>query len=101
LGLNCTKAEAAKIERFLGISSDAGMNDAIKLANSDDADDRAFAAYVLADIATPEAMRYLRILSNDPDRVVATLGKSGLEHVPVVHKVSEEFIAESAVSPSK
>src|ERR1700686_141866 len=28
--LSCTKAEAAKIERFLGISHDAGMGDAIK-----------------------------------------------------------------------
>jgi hypothetical protein len=43
--LNCTKAEAAKIERFLGISRDAGMSDAIKWKNSDNPDDRSFAAW--------------------------------------------------------
>jgi len=98
-GLQCTKAEAAKIERFLGISRDAGMNDAIKLANSDDADDRAFAAFVFADIATLEAMRYLRTLSHDPDRGVAFLGKYGLEHGPAVYKVDRQPLTDAAGKP--
>jgi hypothetical protein len=38
-GLNCAKVEAAKIQRFLGISRDAGMSDAIKWADSEDPND--------------------------------------------------------------
>jgi hypothetical protein len=71
------------------------MNDAIKLANSDDADDRDFATDVLADIGTPEAMRYLRTLSHDPDRGVAFSGKYGLEHGPVAYKVDREPLTDA------
>jgi hypothetical protein len=69
--LNCTKAEAAKIKRFLGISRDAGLKDAIKWANSDDRLTREFAVGVLTDIGTPDAIEYLKTLSHDPERPVA------------------------------
>ncbi len=104
LGLNCTKAEAAKIERFLGISHEAGMSDAIKWKNSENADDRSFAAWVLADIGTPEAMEDLQTLSHDPNSDVASSAKYALQQVgqgSVVYKVRGQFIAESAVSPGK
>ncbi len=78
---DCLKAEAAKIERFLGISSDAGMLDAIRWNNSDNANDREFAASVLYDIATPEAMEDLRTLSKDPDPNVASTGKEQLTDI--------------------
>ncbi len=74
---NCVKAEAAKIERFLG-SPDAGMTDAIQWANSDDPRTREFASDVLSDIGTPDAIRYLETLSKDTDPVVAGHAKSDL-----------------------
>ncbi|MGB3549199.1 MAG: HEAT repeat domain-containing protein [Candidatus Binatus sp.] len=76
--VDCTKTEAAKIERFLGISRDAGMSDAIKWANSDDPNKREFAADVLSEIGTPEAIEYLKTLSHDPDPNVAAAGGGGL-----------------------
>ncbi|MGD0672091.1 MAG: HEAT repeat domain-containing protein [Candidatus Binatus sp.] len=78
---DCTEAEAAKIERFLGISRDAGMSDAIKWANSDDPNRREFACYVLQDIGTGDAIEYLRTLSNDSDRTVAAAAKESLRAV--------------------
>ncbi len=77
-GLDCDKAEAAKLERFLGISRDAGMGDAIKWANSDNPLDRSFAADMFADIGTGQAEEYLKTLSHDPDRNVATQAKGWL-----------------------
>ncbi len=77
----CTEAEVAKIERFLGISPDAGMVDAIKWANSDDPNRREFACYVLQDIGTADAIEYLRTLSNDSDRTVARIAKRSLRAV--------------------
>ncbi len=61
----CTKAEMAKMERFLGIDTDAGMEDAVKWAGSSDPDERIFGAAVLKDIGTPSAVDYLRTLSRD------------------------------------
>jgi hypothetical protein len=77
--LDCLRAEAAKIERFLGISSDAGIDDAIKWANSDDPWTRVFASEILAAIDTPDARLYLRSLSKDPNRMVAGEAKDDLE----------------------
>jgi len=71
----CTKAEAAKIERFLGIDKDAGMEDAMKWAGSSDPDERIFAIAVLEDIGTPSAFDYLGTLSNDTSGLVAKLSK--------------------------
>jgi hypothetical protein len=76
---DCIRAEAAKIERFLSISRDAGINDAIKWANSDDPWTRVFASQVLADIGTPDARLYLRTLSRDPNPMVAGVAKDDLE----------------------
>ena len=78
-GGDCIKAEAAKIERFLRISRDAGLDDAIKWANSDDPWTRVFASEILADISTPDARLYLRSLSRDPNRMVAGEAKDDLE----------------------
>ena len=73
--LDCLKAEAAKMERFLGISKSAGMSDAIRWANSDDAMQRDFATTVLRDIGTTEALRYEQTLSRDSNRIVAKFAK--------------------------
>lgn len=89
----CTKAEAAKIERFLGISRDAGMSDAIKWASSDDPNKREFAADLFRDIGTPAAIEYLRTLSNDWNSMVADIAKSDLEAAgrgPALHTINEE-----------
>ncbi len=77
-GLDCDKAEAAKLERFLGVSRDAGMSDAIKWANSDNPLDRSFAADIFADIGTSQAQEYLKTLSQDPNRSVAMSVKGWL-----------------------
>ena len=79
---DCLKAEAAKIERFIGPSSDAGMSDAIRWAESDDPRDREFAASILFDIGTPEAIEDLRTLSNDTNQSVAAAGKEFLKGAP-------------------
>ncbi len=78
---DCTKAEAAKIERFLGLSRNAGLSDAIEWAASDDFQDRLFAIDVLSEIGTPKAIEQLRTLSRDPDRTVARDAKYELESV--------------------
>jgi HEAT repeat protein len=76
----CTKAEAAKIERFLGIDKDAGMEDAVKWAGSSDPDQRIFAIAVLKDIGTPSAVDYLRTrCSNDTSGLVPKHAKGALQ----------------------
>jgi hypothetical protein len=102
-GLNCAEVEAAKIERFLGISRDAGMSDAIKWADSEDPNDREFAGDVFADIGIPEAVEYLRTLSKDSVRGVALNAKIGMDQAskgPIVHTVEEDSIALDAGPPS-
>lgn len=93
-GGDCTEAEAAKIERFLGIDKDAGMADAIKWADSDNPYQREFAASVLGDIGTPDAVEYLRTLSRDPHRVVA--GDAGVylrfAGRPLQHTIEREQV---------
>lgn len=101
LDLDCQKAEAAKIERFLG-SRDAGMADAIKWSESDNSYDREFAADVLADIGTPEAVEYLRTLSRDSEKMVAGIARSGLVKVrkgPASHTIDLEGVADAAGNP--
>jgi hypothetical protein len=100
-GLDCTKAEAAKIERLLGISRDAGMGDAVKWANSDNPVDREFATDILDDIATREALEYLKTLAHDPNRQVADSAKISLKHVgPTVNAVERESIPDYAGNPA-
>jgi hypothetical protein len=76
--LDCPKAQASKMERFLRISRDAGLTDAIKWAKSDDAADRNFAIDTLYDIGTPTAVKYLRMLSTDKDRNIAASARTAL-----------------------
>jgi hypothetical protein len=71
---DCIEAEAGKIERFLG-SKDAGMENAIQWANSNDPFTRDFATAVLFDIGTSDAAGYLRTLSNDSSDMVAKNAK--------------------------
>ena len=78
--LDCLKAEAAKMERFLGISKDAGMLEAIRWANSDDRVQREFAARIFGDIRTPEALEYEQTLSRDSEPDVASTAKYQLKH---------------------
>jgi hypothetical protein len=77
---DCLKAEAAKIERFLG-SADAGMNDSVEWANSENPWTRDFASETLFDIGTPEAIRYLQTLSKDTNPMVAGTAKNYLEEL--------------------
>ncbi len=70
LQFDCARAQADKIERFLG-SKDAGMLDAIRWANSGDAEERKLAASIFYHIGTSEARQYEQTLSRDPDRKVA------------------------------
>jgi hypothetical protein len=70
---DCQKAEAAQIERFLGISRDAGMSDAIRWAESDNPADREFAASVLADMGIP--------VTSDADRYVFVSSKNGVVEI--------------------
>jgi hypothetical protein len=77
--LDCLQAEAAKIERFLGRSREAGMNDAIRWANSNNAGEREFAASVLPEIGTAEALRYEQTLSRDSQPDVAESAKEELK----------------------
>jgi hypothetical protein len=77
--LDCLKAEAAKIERFLGRSKDAGMDDAIRWANSNDSGEREFASSVLPQIGTAEALRYEQTLSRDSNPDVAESAKEEIK----------------------
>lgn len=56
---------------------------------------REFAADVLADIDTPQAIEYLKTLSHDPNRLVVMSAKSGLAQVkqgPVARAVDEQAV---------
>jgi hypothetical protein len=100
---DCEKAATAKIQRFLG-SRDAGLNDAIEWAKSKDPNDREFAINVLYDIGTPRAIKYLRIMSNDPDPNIArsaktaptALGSKGPTAFPTIHG---KLITQVAAAP--
>jgi hypothetical protein len=100
---DCTEAEAAKIERFLGISKDAGMSDAIKWADSDNPYQREFAADVLRDIGTPDAVEYLRTLTHDSNRTVAGDAQISLSAVgrPVLHTIDRDEVQPLTGSPPK
>ncbi|MFZ0660133.1 MAG: hypothetical protein WAM05_15515 [Candidatus Binataceae bacterium] len=101
---DCTEAEAAKIERFLGISKDAGMSDAIKWADSDNPYQREFAADVLQDIGTPEAVEYLKTLTHDSNRAVAgdaNISLSAVQRGPISHSINRNEVEPLAGSPPK
>jgi hypothetical protein len=77
--LDCLKVEAAKMERFLNASKDAGMADAIRWANSDNPDQREFAVWIFGELRTPEALQYEQTLSGDSDRDVADFAKTKIK----------------------
>jgi hypothetical protein len=92
-GLGCLIAEAVKIESFLGVSHDAYIGDAIRWADSEDSHDREFAAGVLFNIGTSEALDYLKTLSHDTNLEVAQHAKEYLARVgqpPPVYGVQRE-----------
>jgi len=99
--LPCAKAEAAKIERFLG-ARDTGIADAIKWAESDNPNDREFATDVLADIGTPESVEYLRTLSRDSVKSVALSAQSDITQArqgAKAHTMDLEGLADKAGNP--
>jgi hypothetical protein len=77
----CLEAEAARIQRFLGVSPDAGIDQAIRLANSKDPNEREFAASLLGQIATPTAKEHLETLAKDSSANVANSAKYSLAAV--------------------
>jgi hypothetical protein len=74
----CLEAEAAMIQRFLGISSDAGMDQALRLATSTDPGELEFAAELLFWIGSPKAREYLAKLASHDDQTAATFAKNAL-----------------------
>jgi HEAT repeat protein len=66
------------IQRFLGDSPDAGIDQAARLANSNESGEREFATELLLKIDTPKAREYLAKLAKDPDSEVATNAKQAL-----------------------
>lgn len=65
------EAEAAAFKRFLGISPDAGIDQAVRLATSKDPAEREFAAELLYGIGTAKAREYLAKLATDQDKSVS------------------------------
>jgi hypothetical protein len=74
----CLSAETAKLQRFLGLDSTAGLDNAITWAGSENPAEREFAAPILADIGTPEAMADLQTLGHDSDNSVAIIANGSL-----------------------
>jgi len=81
----CLEAEASAIKRFLGVSPDAGVEQAIRLSNSKDRLAREFGTVLLIEIGTASAREQLQRLSNDADWAVRTEAKNGLS-MPVMFK---------------
>ena len=75
----CLEAEAAAIQRFLGGSPEAGLEQAIRLAQSSNVAERAFAPELLGEIGTAKAREELMRLAKDPNYVVAMYAKYSLE----------------------
>ncbi|HKN09105.1 MAG TPA: HEAT repeat domain-containing protein, partial [Pseudomonadota bacterium] len=100
---DCLSAEIAKIRRAMGGSPEAGLSDAIALARDADPERRYFAAALLIDIGTPDALKYLRPLIGDSDRSVADLasrGLSGMGGYPVP-TFRREPLAGTRLGPAK
>jgi hypothetical protein len=76
---DCGKAEAAKLQRLLGGDPNTGLSDAINWANSSDSHEREFAAAILADIHTSQALPYLQTLGHDSNPVLAGIAQGYLK----------------------
>jgi hypothetical protein len=74
----CLEAEAAAIERFLGSSPDAGLDQAMRLAQSEDRLAREFGTVLLINIGGSKAREQLEKLTRDPDYGVWAAAKNGL-----------------------
>ncbi len=86
--MECLEAELGAIQRFLGISGTAGLDQALRLANSKDTAERDFATQLLGEIGTPEARRSLERLAADSEKAVSedakyALSKSAKGPIPV------------------
>jgi hypothetical protein len=77
--LDAKRAQAAKIERFLG-AKDAGLTDAIRWANSADPLERTLAAQVMAQTGLPDGLTYEQTLGHDTDRKVAEFASYRITH---------------------
>jgi len=73
---DCLKAEAAKIQRVLDISPNAGLSQAESLARSADADTRDFALELLEDIGTAEARAQIGTLAGSSVKRTADVAQS-------------------------
>jgi len=72
----CINASIAKIQRtFLGAPPNTGLDDAIRLAKSNDPLSREFAVGLLSNIGTGEAKDYLHALTTDPNKEIADYAK--------------------------
>jgi hypothetical protein len=90
----CLDAEAAMIERFLGISPDAGLNQAIRLTQSEDRLARQFGAILLIRIGTAKAREQLEKLTRDPDYGVSSYAKGGLSKPLKFRFAPASFVAD-------
>jgi hypothetical protein len=73
----CLEAERASIQRFLG-SSDAGLDQALRLAISKERGERECAAELLAFIRSPKGHEALAKLAKDADRTVVKYATNAL-----------------------
>jgi hypothetical protein len=76
--VRCEKIEADAIERFLGISPDAGIEDAIRWSQSSKPIDRIMAMGLFTSIGTPRALDYLKAMTSDSDPQVARAAEGNL-----------------------
>ena len=79
-GKECLLAETARIHRFLG-TSNAGLDQAARLATSKDPAERELAVELLRTFSPTAARKYLEILAKDSDRDVADSAKTSLSAV--------------------
>ncbi len=75
---DCGKAEAAKLQRVLGLDPNTGLSDAVTWASSSDPHEREFAAAILFDIGTPQALPYLQTLAHDSSPIPASAAQEYL-----------------------
>ena len=76
--VRCDEIKADAIERYLGISPDAGIEDAIRWSQSSKQIDRMMAIDVFATIGTPRALDYLKAMTEDSDPRVARAAEGDL-----------------------
>lgn len=95
----CLAAEAAMIQRFLGTSADAGMDQMATLANSKDPFEREFAADILGSFGDAKAHEYLEKLSEDPNKVVKLYAQNSLSRLSKAGKYPNPPAADSFQGP--